>query len=220
MCGPTRAARPACNTTRKASEGREVLLHRVDVRPRAPVAHRGLAGREHLGVDETVADARSHPMRRPRTAMSSGSSGGSDASRIARVDTDDRVGHAAGPSPSSSSADVRRRREEISLMDVRHAPERAGVRRCRRRWILIEPPPSAPRASGPRPLATAAAAPPEEPPGVRARFHGFRVTPNSGLSVNGLWPNSGVVVLPTSTAPASRRRTGTASSVGTGRRRS
>ena len=82
--------------------------------------------------------------------------------------------------------------------------------------ILIEPPPSVPRASGACPLATAAAAPPEEPPGVRARFHGFRVTPNSGLSVKGLWPNSGVVVLPTSTAPASRsRRTGTASSAGT-----
>ena len=64
--------------------------------------------------------------------------------------------------------------------------------------IRIEPPPSVPRASGACPLATAAAAPPEEPPGVRARFHGFRVTPNSGLSVKGLWPNSGVVVLPTS----------------------
>ena len=51
---------------------------------------------------------------------------------------------------------------------------------------------------------------------MRARFHGFRVTPNSGLSVKGLWPNSGVVVLPMRMAPASRsRRTGTASSVGT-----
>ena len=80
----------------------------------------------------------------------------------------------------------------------------------------MEPPPSVPRASGPCPVATAAAAPPDEPPAVRERSHGFRVTPKSGLSVNGLWPNSGVVVLPMRMAPASRsRRTGTASSAGT-----
>ena len=80
----------------------------------------------------------------------------------------------------------------------------------------MEPPPSVPRASGPCPVATAAAAPPDEPPAVRERSHGFRVTPKRGLSVNGLWPNSGVVVLPMRMAPASRsRRTGTASSAGT-----
>src|SRR4029077_20743166 len=79
-----------------------------------------------------------------------------------------------------------------------------------------EPPPSVPRASGPWPVATAAAAPPDEPPAVRERSHGLRVAPKSGLSVSGLCPNSGVVVLPTRMAPASRsRRTGTASSAGT-----
>ena len=41
----------------------------------------------------------------------------------------------------------------------------------------IEPPPSVPSASGPSPAATAATAPPEEPPGVSARSHGLRVTP-------------------------------------------
>ena len=56
------------------------------------------------------------------------------------------------------------------------------------------------------PAATAAAAPPEEPPGVLAGFHGFRVMPVSGLSVTPFQPNSGVVVLPRSTAPCSRRR--------------
>ena len=65
-------------------------------------------------------------------------------------------------------------------------------------------------------MATAAAAPPDEPPAVRDRSQGFRVAPKSGLSVSGLWPNSGVVVLPMRMAPASRsRRTGTASSAGT-----
>ena len=79
-----------------------------------------------------------------------------------------------------------------------------------------EPPPSVPSATGACPVTTAAAAPPEEPPAVRVRSHGLRVTPKSGLSDSGLWPNSGVVVLPTRIAPASRRRrTGTASSPGT-----
>ena len=41
------------------------------------------------------------------------------------------------------------------------------------------------------PAATAAAAPPEDPPGVFAGFHGLRVTPVSGLSVTPFQPNSG-----------------------------
>ena len=38
--------------------------------------------------------------------------------------------------------------------------------------IRIEPPPSEPCATGTRPAATAAAAPPEEPPAIRVRSHG------------------------------------------------
>ena len=42
------------------------------------------------------------------------------------------------------------------------------------------------------------------------------MTPNSGASVNGLWPNSGVVALPIRIAPAAfRRATETASRAGT-----
>ena len=52
--------------------------------------------------------------------------------------------------------------------------------------IRIEPPPSVPSASGPQPLATATAAPPLEPPGVSAGFHGLRVTSKSGFSVTAL----------------------------------
>src|SRR5881394_4495899 len=70
--------------------------------------------------------------------------------------------------------------------------------------MRIEPAPSVPTASGPMPDATAAAAPPEEPPGVFFGFHGLRVMPVSGLSVTPFQPNSGVVVLPSSTAPCSR----------------
>ena len=55
--------------------------------------------------------------------------------------------------------------------------------------------------------ATAAAAPPLEPPGVRGSVsHGLRVGPNLRGSDTGRIPNSGMFVLPTMTKPASRTR--------------
>src|SRR5215510_3244791 len=48
--------------------------------------------------------------------------------------------------------------------------------------------------------------PPVDPPGVNLGFHGLRVTPVRGESHTPFHPNSGVVVLPNSTAPASRSR--------------
>src|SRR5437588_2954705 len=67
--------------------------------------------------------------------------------------------------------------------------------------IRIDPPPSLAPATGRIPAATAAAAPPEDPPGVRPGFHGLRVGPNSSGSVMPLAPNSGVLVLPKMTSP-------------------
>src|SRR3954447_407457 len=46
----------------------------------------------------------------------------------------------------------------------------------------MEPTPSVPSASGPQPAATAAAAPPLDPPLVRSTRHGLRVIPETGLS--------------------------------------
>src|SRR5215218_4478365 len=66
------------------------------------------------------------------------------------------------------------------------------------------PAPSDPIAAVTRPAATAAALPPDDPPGVWLRDHGFRVCPNAGPLVNGHWPSSQVLVLPTMTAPAVR----------------
>src|SRR6476661_505754 len=62
--------------------------------------------------------------------------------------------------------------------------------------MRIEPPPSPPIPTGTIPLATAAAVPPLEPPGVRVRSQGLRVRPREALSVYGNAPNSGIVVLP------------------------
>src|SRR5881628_3277101 len=80
--------------------------------------------------------------------------------------------------------------------------------------MRTEPPPSVPRATGPQPLATAAAAPPLLPPGVCATLQGLRVTPKSWLSVTALNPNSDVVVLPRSTAPEIGGRRAAAAAAG------
>ena len=66
----------------------------------------------------------------------------------------------------------------------------------------IDPPVSEPSASGTRPAATAAADPPLEPPGIRSRSHGLRVTPYAEFSVDEPIANSSQLVLPTMTAPA------------------
>ena len=68
--------------------------------------------------------------------------------------------------------------------------------------IRIEPPPSFPAANGTQPAATAAADPPEEPPGVTAVFHGFRAGPKSFASVIFFQPNSGKLVWPIIMKPA------------------
>ena len=72
--------------------------------------------------------------------------------------------------------------------------------------MRVEPPPSLACAIGIMPAATAAAAPPDEPPVVRVGSHGLRVAPNRRGSVVGTMPNSGRFVVPTMIAPASRRR--------------
>ena len=52
------------------------------------------------------------------------------------------------------------------------------------------------------PQATAAAAPPDEPPGVRARSHGLLVVPNISLKLCQSPDHSGKLVLPNTIAPA------------------
>ena len=69
-----------------------------------------------------------------------------------------------------------------------------------------EPPVSEPSAAGTMPAATAAALPPEEPPGTRAGSSGWRVAPNAELSVDDPIANSSRLVFPTMTAPAARSR--------------
>ncbi len=64
---------------------------------------------------------------------------------------------------------------------------------------------SLPWPIAPMPVAVAAAAPPLEPPGVRAGSHGFSVAPCSALSVNQRIEKAGALVRPITMAPARRR---------------
>jgi hypothetical protein len=73
----------------------------------------------------------------------------------------------------------------------------------------MEPPVSVPRAHGASPAATAAALPPDDPPGTRARSHGFRTGPKPEFSFDEPMANSSWFVLPSSGAPAWARRSTT-----------
>src|SRR3954471_14615238 len=72
--------------------------------------------------------------------------------------------------------------------------------------IRTEPPPSLPAAIGTTPEATAADAPPLEPPGVCAGFQGLLTRPNALESETPFSASSGRLVLPKITKPASRYR--------------
>src|SRR5258708_32973222 len=64
---------------------------------------------------------------------------------------------------------------------------------------------SAPCAICPMRAATAAPAPPDEPPGVMLASRGFLVSPWTRLVVNQRYENAGQLVRPRITAPALRR---------------
>ena len=135
---------------------------------------------------------------------------GSYPARTSRNAAASSTVRASGPAVESPSS------EPKGALDTRPRDGFSPKRPQHDAGIRIEPPPSVAWAIGTRPAATAAAAPPLEPPGVRSVFHGLRVAPLRSDSVNATVPNSGVFVLPTITKPASRiRRTTAVSKSGT-----
>src|SRR5256885_3121168 len=66
-----------------------------------------------------------------------------------------------------------------------------------------EPPVSEPSATETIPAATAAADPPDDPPGTRVVSQGFFTGPNAEFSFDEPMANSSQLVLPTTTTPAS-----------------
>src|SRR5689334_10514407 len=78
----------------------------------------------------------------------------------------------------------------------------------------MEPPVSVPNEPAAIAADTAAADPPDEPPGTRVRSQGLRVSLNAECSVDDPMANSSMLVLPRMTAPASCRRVTTLASYG------
>src|SRR5262245_56936823 len=78
----------------------------------------------------------------------------------------------------------------------------------------MEPPVSVPRLTVARSPATAAAGPPDDPPGTRARSHGFIVGWNAECSGDEPIANSSMLDLPSGTTPAAARRRTTVASNG------
>src|ERR671917_2686851 len=78
--------------------------------------------------------------------------------------------------------------------------------------LRSDPPKSLPSATGTNPAASAAAAPPLEPPADSPCRYGLCVTPKIGLNVCEPAANSGTFVLPIRTVPAARSRATTSSS--------
>ena len=76
-----------------------------------------------------------------------------------------------------------------------------------------EPSPSLPSPKGVMPVASAAASPPLDAPGVRDRSHGFTVAPQSSLSVCQRTVKLGQLVRPIGMAPAARIRSTMGASV-------
>ena len=114
-----------------------------------------------------------------------------------------------GPTVSSDGArgntPVRGMRPWVTLRPTR--PQRAAGTRT-------EPPVSVPIPTAARPPATAAAEPPEDPPGEVAGSQGLRTGPHQGFSLEKPKANSCRPVRPTMIAPAaSRRRTTVAEAV-------
>ncbi len=68
----------------------------------------------------------------------------------------------------------------------------------------MDPPVSDPKDARAMPEATAAAEPPEEPPGTLSKSRGFLVIKKAEFSVEEPMANSSILALPKNIAPASR----------------
>src|SRR5262245_65764189 len=105
------------------------------------------------------------------------------SSRSARSSTVRAMGPLTDSVRSILADGVRATRPMLGRMPT--MPQKlAGLRR--------EPPKSLPGASQAVPVASATAAPPDEPAAERESFHGLRVAPNTSLNVLAPAPNSGV----------------------------
>ncbi len=206
----TRPARPLRRPGRRRRTRSRGRGHRGSSGNRAPLVPRrglpkrargrrrsGLRGRRvrHDAGDRTAQrDARCAAGRRgPACAGVRPASTAKPEGRVGHRGGEDAV---LGQAEPVVGADTGRHHAAARLEPTR-PQQAAGMR--------TEPRPSLPCAIGTSPAATAAAAPPDEPPGVRSVRHGLRVIAVAS-SVSAQMPSSGIRVMPTTIAPAPRSR--------------
>jgi hypothetical protein len=167
-----------------------------------------LTGSSSVSTGQSIAKAtRSRPGSRP-TASANGSAGGGaqlESPSSGPAITSSMAAQSPTVRVSAPSVD-RKCSPRSGALEIRPRDTFRPTRPVQAAGIRIEPPPSLPCATGTVPDATAALEPPDEPPGVRSVSHGLRVGPLRRGSVTGRIPNSGVLTLPISTKPASRKR--------------
>ena len=220
---------PACSSSSGANAGETERAQRVEHLvggaqvglgvgdQRAAAGELGAARFEHGGdlgrhrqVAEIAAPGHAHPVEAAGTTGSSASAGAStdSGSRASRP--------ASAPSSSAASSTVRaigpttaseaHGSDWSSAAGIRPGDGRSPTTLQNDAGLRMLDARSDPSANGSIPVATAAAAPPLLPPAVRVRSYGLRVAPNTRLNVCEPAPNSGVLVLPITIAPARRRR--------------
>ena len=192
-----------------------------------PGAH-GLVGGErladaplHAGLGASLEPLARHPDAQPaRPVLQPGQvvghrarGGGLVAGIVAGDGAEQRgrVGHGASQGPdlverAGEGHHAVARDPAVGGLQADHAAERGGLA-DRAAGVGAEAPKTC-RA------ATAAALPPDDPPGVRVRSQGFRHGPKALFSLDEPMANSSMLSLPTRTAPAPRSRSTTVASKG------
>ena len=220
---PRRSRGPRSAGTRAAPARRRDLRSTTSWPSSASSARRALPGGPLIARD-FARSARAAACARPRSAADPGASprprrtlpaGGGAASAspstvpcitssISALSLTVRASAPYTLSPSQPSRPAASRRARGSASSRPGRSRRRGSGSSRRR-------PSRSRTAT-MPAATAAAEPPEDPPGVREGSHGLRVIPFASLAVQGKIISSGTLVIPIGIAPAARsRRTASAS---------
>ena len=179
----------------------QIRMRFLDDRAGLGEALRGLAGdRRDLGIDRRDAEiGRIGDALRPLA----GARGRQERGRRRAAATADRPHarrswrRAAAPDPRHCAPSALRRRDCGRSADRAYARRDRCSAACRRRRrssrdCASEPPMSEPCASQAMPVASATAAPPEEPAADRDVSQGLSVAPNTSLKVLAPAPNSGV----------------------------
>ena len=178
---------------------------------------RRLEDRPHAGLDPVAPKLARHREAQPAQVLATGRPHPAldpDRGRVARIaalqhgEQQSRIGHV----PSQRPALIQRGGEgDHPVAGDRPVRGLQPDDPAESRGLADRTPGIGADRAGRQPPATAAAEPPEDPPGTRSRSQGLRTGPNAEFSFEDPIANSSMLVLPSTEAPASvSRRTAAA----------